>query len=74
MAEATAVNVVQLSNSPGNRYTPQQREETYLLWRTVGGRSLRKTAEATGISPATLSNWSKEEGWAERAKLLSYTK
>ena len=59
--------LVQLSDSPnGRRYAESDREGAYLLWRT-GGRSLRKTAEALGVSPSTVGSWQQSGKWVERA-------
>lgn len=62
------MSIVQLSDPRGTRYTREQKEEAYLLWRTGAGRSLRKVAELTGISAGTLSNWARDEDWATRAQ------
>jgi transcriptional regulator with XRE-family HTH domain len=62
-----AAELVQLSNSHGNRYTAADRERAYQLWRISAGRSLRKLADLSGIAHSTLASWSKEERWQDRA-------
>jgi len=59
---------VQLSNAHANRYTVVDREAAYQVWRLSGGRSLRQTAELTRVSLGTLGNWSKGDGWQDRAR------
>ena len=63
-----AAEVVQLSNSHGRRYSAAEKEAAYQAWRIAAGRSLRRTAELTGIAHGTLGNWSKDDGWQERAR------
>lgn len=63
-----AAEPVQLFNSHGTRYTAVEREAAYQSWRLASGRSLRKTAEATGISLSTLAGWSGEDGWRARVE------
>jgi hypothetical protein len=63
-----AAEPVQLFSSPGNRYTAVEHEAAYQSWKITSGRSLRKTAEATGISLGTLATWSKDDGWQRRAQ------
>ena len=63
-----AAGLVQLPNPHANRYTAADREAAYQAWRFASGRSLRKTAELTGIAHGTLGNWSKEGGWQGRAR------
>ena len=60
--------LVQLPNSHGRRYSPDEKEGAYQTWRFAAGRSRRKTAELTGISPGTIDNWHRDDGWAARAK------
>ena len=59
---------IRLEPPNARRYTPAEREVVYLTWRNATGRSLRKTAERTGIALSTLAEWSKEGGWVQRAK------
>ena len=63
-----AIELVQLSNAHGNRYTEADREAAYQLWTTIAGRSQRRTAEATGVPVSTVGSWSQREGWVERAR------
>jgi hypothetical protein len=49
----------------GDRYTAQEREEAFLVYRKL--RSLRKVEDELDISLSTLSKWSKENSWVERA-------
>ena len=63
-----AAEPVRLFDSHGNRYTPADREAAYVSWKVASGRSLRKTADLTGISVSTLAGWSKDDGWQERAR------
>jgi hypothetical protein len=63
-----AAEPVQLFNSHGNRYAAVDHEAAYQSWKLAAGRSLRKTADATGISLSTLAGWSKEDGWPCRAQ------
>lgn len=67
-----ASNVVQLIDSSdashGRRYTESDREAAYQLWRTTGGRSLRRVAEITGVAVSTLGTWSQRDGWIIRAQ------
>jgi len=57
-----------LDNPNGRRYTPQDRERAYLYWRHESGRSLRRTEEGLGVSLSTLSDWSRKDGWMDRAR------
>lgn len=63
-----AAEPVQLHNPHGNRYSALDREAAYQSWKIVSGRSLRKTADLTGVSVGTLANWSKEDAWQARAR------
>ena len=67
-----AADVVRLLDSPtnphGRRYSPEEKEAAYQLWRTTAGRSHRRVAEATGIAASTVGTWSQEDGWVERAR------
>ncbi len=45
-----------------------QRERAYLAYRDGAKRSLRKTAEVTGIPEGTLMRWSREDGWQQRLR------
>ena len=72
MSVAPLPEPVRLFDSPDNptcrRYTDQDREAAYQLWRTTAGRSLRRVAESTGVALSTVAAWSQREGWVERAK------
>ena len=55
------------ANPHGRRYTAQEKEAAYLSWRTLYGRSRRRTAKELNISPSTLERWHAEDGWDARA-------
>ena len=62
---------VQLRNSAakhGARYTAADREAAFAVYRLGARRSLRRTAEATGVSAGTIANWAREDGWPARAR------
>jgi len=62
---------LQLSNYQddprGRRYSADDRERTYLVWRLAGRRSFTKTAELTSIAVNTIRSWHREDGWAARS-------
>lgn len=51
----------------GKRYTDQDRDGAYLLWRTTAGRSCRKVAHRLGINERTIYNWRDSHGWIDKA-------
>lgn len=52
-----------------SEWTPADRERAYQEWRSIRGkRSLRRTAEATGIPFGTITDWSRSEGWMLRCQ------
>jgi hypothetical protein len=55
-------------NPNGRRYTQEDREAAYLLWKTTAQRSQRKTAELLDIAGSTIGTWSQKDGWVERAE------
>lgn len=57
-----------LTDPHGRRYTDEDKELAYETWKTVGGRSLRRTADLLEISPSTLGTWQQRGDWIERAK------
>ena len=63
-----AAELVRLPNPHGRRYTAAAKEAAYQAWRIAAGRPLRRTAALTGIAHGTLGNWSKDDGWQERAR------
>ena len=52
----------------GKRYTPEEKEHAYGVWKWSAGRSLAKTADATGIAASTLGSWHQRDNWTGRAK------
>jgi len=44
------------------------RERAYLAYRESARRSIRKTADVTGIPEGTLMRWSREDGWQQRLR------
>ena len=70
MSAAPLPEPVRLFDSPespnGRRYTDADREAAFQCWRTVGGRSLRRVAEITGVALSTVAGWSTRDGWVER--------
>lgn len=57
-----------LHDAPRPPYSPADREAAYRVYRTGARRSLRKTAELTGIPDGTLFHWSRTEDWHQRRK------
>ena len=70
-ADPTALPV-RLLGSPerpnGRRYSQDEKDAAFELWRTTGGRSLRAVAEATSIAASTLGTWHQRDDWPGRAK------
>lgn len=54
------------TSAHGRRYSPQQKEAAYSVWKAVA-RSMAKTAAATGISRNTLTDWHRHGEWSSRA-------
>lgn len=50
----------------GKRYTPEDRETAYLVWK-AHGRSITKAADKIGATEATVGNWKRGDGWDARA-------
>lgn len=63
--------LVQLGNIEvdprGRRYTAEEKEAAYLLWRTAAGRSCRKVALRLNIEERTVRNWRDAGNWVARA-------
>lgn len=52
-----------------SEWTRDQREAAYQTYRSIQGkRSLRKTAELTGVPFGTLTDWSRQDGWTLRLR------
>lgn len=51
----------------GKRYTDQDRDAAYFLWRTSAGRSCRKVASQLSINPRTIYTWRDDHDWINRA-------
>jgi hypothetical protein len=66
---AEPIRLSDWSDDPrGRRYTDEDRALAYESWRTVGGRSLRRTAEIVGVAVSTLGTWQQRDNWIEKAK------
>lgn len=51
----------------GRRYTPEEREAAYQLWRIAAGRSCSEVQRKLGIERNTIMAWRDQDGWVARA-------
>lgn len=51
----------------GVRYSDRDKDAAYELWRTAGGRSIRRVAVMLGIAERTIRNWHDDHAWSARA-------
>ena len=63
------VQLPQPGDARGRRYTDQDKEGAYAIWRLAGGRSCRRAAQLLGIAENTLTSWRDAGGWIARANL-----
>lgn len=66
-----SVDLVVLPNSEtakfGRRYTTEEKEAAYQLWRIAAGRSVSEVARKLGIERNTVTTWRDQDGWIARA-------
>jgi len=65
------MDIAKLPNSStvprGRRYTAEEKEAAYDLWRIAAGRSCTAVARRLGIERNTIMAWRDSEGWVARA-------
>jgi hypothetical protein len=54
------------ANPPSNRFAAEDREAAYVAWKL--SRSLKQTADVTGVAIGTLRSWSQRDSWVKRAE------
>ena len=54
-------------DGPGRRYTVEEIETAYQLWRIPAGRNLTEVARRLNLPRQTVARWRDDHGWIERA-------
>src|SRR4030095_340279 len=63
MLEALEVEIV----PQAKRYTQNDRAAWYLYWRTIGGKSISRTAKYFNVDYNTIRNWRQNDQWDAKA-------